>query len=87
MSATERGGEHVHAEPTIRLTRQDLPTWRFPDPLPSPLPISMGVEIIRAEMQSIRDAQERVHYESGVIECGLTVIEQTLRDMLGGRAG
>lgn len=38
-------------------------------------------------MQSIRDAQERVHYESGVIECGLTVIEQTLRDMLGGRAG
>lgn len=79
---------HQHPEAEFTLGAQDVEgpveeEWKFPDPLPSPLPMNMAVDIIAAEFLSIQDDLE---YAAGSIGCRLQRIEKTLRDTMGGRA-
>lgn len=86
-----RGKYRQHAESSVTLqappnevsSSRRGEERRFPDPLPVPLPAAMAAEIIAAEFRGIA---EDVDYAAASIRCRLVVIEETLNDMLGGRA-
>ena len=83
--------EYQHAEAEgVRLTApepqqdpDDLPTWRFPDPLPDPLPPTMALDLIRAHIKDGRATLERLQYEASSLDVLYGYVEQTLRESAG----